>query len=125
MIHRLACLAFALTGIAVSAQTPARYDVVIRGGRVVDGTGRPASDGDVAIAGGRIVAVGRVADAPARLPLPLIMDGKVVTESLEKIDKTEEWLLSKLAEQGVARCEDVFYCSVNAQGQLYIDQLDS
>ena len=65
MIHRLACLAFALTGIAVSAQTPARYDVVIRGGRIVDGTGRPAFDGDVAIAGGRIVAVGRVADAPA------------------------------------------------------------
>ena len=43
MIHRLACLAFALTGIAVSAQTPARYDVVIRGGRIVDGTAERAT----------------------------------------------------------------------------------
>ena len=39
------------------------YDLVIRGGRIVDGTGAPAYDGDVAITGGRIAAVGRVDDA--------------------------------------------------------------
>jgi N-acyl-D-amino-acid deacylase len=65
MMRRLAAVAFALTGIVLSAQAPARYDILIRGGRLVDGTGRAAFDGDVAIAGGRIVAVGRVADAPA------------------------------------------------------------
>lgn len=39
------------------------YDLVIRGGRIVDGTGAPEYDGDVAIADGRIVAVGDVAGA--------------------------------------------------------------
>jgi N-acyl-D-aspartate/D-glutamate deacylase len=36
-------------------------DVVIRGARVCDGTGREAFPGDVAVSGGRIEAVGRVA----------------------------------------------------------------
>ena len=40
------------------------YDVVITGGRIVDGTGRPAFDGAVAIDDGRIVALGAV-DGPA------------------------------------------------------------
>jgi len=35
-------------------------DLVLRGGRVCDGTGTPARDADVAIDAGRIVAVGRV-----------------------------------------------------------------
>ena len=40
------------------------YDVVIKGGRIVDGTGKPAFDGDLAITDGRVVAVGSV-DGPA------------------------------------------------------------
>jgi len=40
------------------------YDVLIKGGRIVDGTGQQAYDGDVAIEGGRIVALGAV-DGPA------------------------------------------------------------
>ncbi len=38
------------------------YDVVIRGGTVVDGTGAPARTADVAITGGTVAEVGRVAD---------------------------------------------------------------
>src|ERR1700704_1785228 len=36
-----------------------RFDLVIRNGAIVDGTGTPSRDGDVAVIGGRIAAVGR------------------------------------------------------------------
>ncbi len=39
------------------------YDLKITSARIVDGTGAPAFDGDLGIAGGRIVAVGRAPDA--------------------------------------------------------------
>src|SRR5262245_39672574 len=41
------------------------YDIVIRGGSIIDGTGQPAFSGDVAIAGGRIAEVGGTV-GPAR-----------------------------------------------------------
>ena len=38
----------------------ANYDTVIRGGRIVDGTGAPGFEGDVALKDGRVAAVGAV-----------------------------------------------------------------
>ena len=51
------------------------HDLVIRGGRVVDGTGQPARVADVAVADGRVVAVGAVPDAGRR---EIDATGKVV-----------------------------------------------
>src|ERR1044071_4810997 len=51
--------------IGVWAQAPVSYDVIIRGGRIVDGTGNPWTTGDVAIKGGRIAAVGSLRGATA------------------------------------------------------------
>jgi N-acyl-D-aspartate/D-glutamate deacylase len=42
------------------------HDVVIRGGRIVDGTGRPGAPGDVAIDGG-VIAVQRSTGSRATL----------------------------------------------------------
>jgi len=52
------------------------HDIAIRGGTIVDGTGKPAFAGDVAIAGGRIAAVGGK-QGPARRDIDA--DGLLVT----------------------------------------------
>ena len=51
------------------------YDLIVRGGRIVDGTGLPSYVGDVAICDGRIVDVGRIVGPAARV---LDADGLVV-----------------------------------------------
>lgn len=60
-------LFLALNGpLPVSSQTgPGPYDILITGGRIVDGTGNPWFAGDVAIREDRIVAVGHLGDADA------------------------------------------------------------
>jgi len=52
------------------------HDLVIRGGRIVDGTGREPFAGDVAVSDGRITEVGRV-EGPARREIAA--DGRLVT----------------------------------------------
>jgi N-acyl-D-amino-acid deacylase len=59
-------LLLACTWTAAAAQQAAdRYDVIIRGGRVLDGTGNPWFAADIGIRGDRIVTVGRLHDATA------------------------------------------------------------
>jgi dihydroorotase/N-acyl-D-amino-acid deacylase len=41
-------------------------DFILENGRVADGTGAPLFSADVAVRGGRIVAIGKLADRPAR-----------------------------------------------------------
>ena len=42
------------------------YDLVLRGGKIIDGSGNPWMFGDLAIRGDRIAAVGQVPQAPSR-----------------------------------------------------------
>src|SRR5687768_13886817 len=54
---------------AVSAAAAPQFDVVIRGGTVYDGTGRPGRRADVGIRGDRIQAIGDLGRARARTSL--------------------------------------------------------
>ena len=59
------CVCLSAVGGA-TGQSEEVFDVVIRNGRIVDGTGNPWFRGDVAIRGDRIVAVGRLPEVRAR-----------------------------------------------------------
>jgi N-acyl-D-amino-acid deacylase len=63
-LHAVAAASLALA-VPASAQAPT-YDVIIRNGRVLDGSGNPWYRADVAVQGDRIVAVGDLAGARAR-----------------------------------------------------------
>ena len=63
----LAALLPALSVPGASAEPrPAPFDLVIMNGHVVDGTGSPWYGADLGIRGGRIAAIGRLADAAAK-----------------------------------------------------------
>jgi N-acyl-D-aspartate/D-glutamate deacylase len=51
-------------------------DMVVKGGKVVDGTGAPARDADIGVRAGRIVAIGDVDEAAEQT---IDADGRVVT----------------------------------------------
>lgn len=60
-------IVFATVVFANSCARPPQYDVVIRNGRVCDGSGAPCSAGGVAIKGDTIAKVGDLGDARGRI----------------------------------------------------------
>jgi N-acyl-D-amino-acid deacylase len=64
MHHRFLTLIFCLIIPYFSYAQP--YDLIIRNGRVIDGTGNPWVYADIAIQNGRIVQVGKIAAADAK-----------------------------------------------------------
>jgi N-acyl-D-aspartate/D-glutamate deacylase len=51
------------------------YDLLIKNGRIIDGSGRPAFHGDVAVAGGKIVELGRLRGSAGQT---IEADGRVI-----------------------------------------------
>ncbi|MFQ5983246.1 MAG: amidohydrolase family protein, partial [Woeseiaceae bacterium] len=64
---------------------------VIRGGKIVDGTGNPWFSGDLAVRGDQIVAVGRVAEVMARREIDA--RGLVVAPGFIDMHSHSDWLL--------------------------------
>lgn len=86
-----------LVGVAVLLPAP-EYDTVIRGGRVIDGTGNPAYFADVAIKDGKIVLVGVVdgkgqqeIDAQGKVVSPGFIDVHTHAENIEKLPLAENF----------------------------------
>jgi Urease alpha-subunit, N-terminal domain len=59
---RLIAISFALLGVAAAQP----FDVVIRNGHIIDGSGSPWYSGDIGVRAGRIAAIGQLANAAAR-----------------------------------------------------------
>ncbi|EXX85258.1 membrane protein [Paenibacillus darwinianus] len=55
------------------------------------------------------------------LPIPLIMDGKVQDDNLEKLGKNRFWLKNELQQKGSAEFKEVFLCTIDHNGKLFID----
>lgn len=55
------------------------------------------------------------------LPVPLIMDGIVLDDNLEKLGKNRFWLRSELRSRGIADVKDVFLCTLDHRGRLFVD----
>ena len=63
---RLGCCKLALLALVISAcSEPVSYDLILRGGTIIDGTDGEPYVGDVAISGDRIIAIGDLASASA------------------------------------------------------------
>jgi dihydroorotase/N-acyl-D-amino-acid deacylase len=63
-------VALLLLGLLTTVMSPAnppqsQFDIIIRNGRIVDGSGRPAYDADIAIKGQRIARIGNLANITA------------------------------------------------------------
>ncbi|WP_256756769.1 DUF421 domain-containing protein [Cohnella sp. WQ 127256] len=56
------------------------------------------------------------------LPMPLIMDGQVQDDNLEKLGKTRFWLKNVLQSYEVDNFKNVFFCSIDHKGKLYVDK---
>lgn len=52
--------------LALACESPAPYDLLLRHGKIVDGSGNPWFYGDLAVREGKIVAIGNVPQLPAR-----------------------------------------------------------
>jgi N-acyl-D-amino-acid deacylase len=92
-------LAALLLLCSVFALTAAEYDVLIHGGRIVDGTGNPAFFADVAIKDGKIVALGKVprtaereVDAKGRIVCPGFIDVHTHAEEVDDLPLAENFV---------------------------------
>ncbi|MGO4887410.1 DUF421 domain-containing protein [Anaerobacillus sp. MEB173] len=58
------------------------------------------------------------------MPLPLILDGKVQHDHLEKINQTPLWLRQEMRKLGIKDIKNISYCALNDNQSFYVDFKD-
>lgn len=53
--------------------------------------------------------------------VPLIMDGDIQIDGIEKIRKNEAWLIAKLKQKGYPDIKQISFCSLDQSGKWFID----
>src|ERR1035437_8743254 len=99
MKHRFVFLLAMLAALVPSGLHSQTYDVIIRYGRVVDGTGNPAFFADVAVKDGRIAAIGRITgeaktevDARGLIVAPGFIDVHTHADEVADMPKAENFV---------------------------------
>lgn len=92
LIRLVFVLALGLPGCIAQAAPAPSYDLVIRNGHVIDGTGSPWYAADIAIKDGRIAAIGRLGDVAAKQVIDA--HGMLVTPGfIDMLDQSGHTLL--------------------------------
>lgn len=106
------CFLFSLL-ILVHCSYSKTYDLVLRNGRVVDGTGNPAFFADLGIKDGRIAAIGRIADAGEReldargcIVAPGFIDVHSHAENIRRLPLAENFLRMGVTSLVLGNCGD-------------------
>ena len=78
-------------GVGTVSAADVKYDLLIRGGKLVDGSGNPWAYGDLAVKGDRIAAIGQFAPESAKRVIDA--RGLVVAPGFIDIHSHSDWLL--------------------------------
>jgi len=98
-MKRTACLIFSLAVVLLAAQAQsAAYDLIVRHGRLVDGTGNPAFFADIGVTKGRIAAIGRISgkakrevDATGMIVTPGFIDVHTHADDIAEMPQAENF----------------------------------
>ncbi len=56
------------------------------------------------------------------VPSELVVDGVIIKQNLKQNNLDEDWLLGELQKQGIQSLKEVFYASLDNEGNLFVDK---
>lgn len=110
LVMKQTLLALLCVGLTVLARAE-NYDLIIRNGRLVDGSGNPAFFADLAVKAGRIAAIGRIAapaateiDATGMIVAPGFVDVHTHADEVAEMPRAENFLRMGVTTVVVGNC---------------------